>query len=324
MEWKNITVAGSGTLGSQIAFQIAYKGYEVSIYDINDAVLEKAKARIQHLKEIYRDEIINYGDQVDHIEIEKTSILPAVQDVWEREKENLLTWLEGIDTHFSYHSDLKEAVADADLIIEAIPEVPAIKTDFYKNLSQVAPEKTIFASNSSTLLPSQFADTTGRPEKFLALHFANQIWKNNTAEIMGTAKTDPQNYKDVVAFAKSIGMITIEIQKEQSGYVLNSILVPFLNSALKLYFDGIATPETIDKTWMVATGSPMGPFGIFDMVGMTTVYNILAISADETLQQLAKAVKAEFIDTNRLGISTGGAFYSYPNPAFQQKGFIEN
>lgn len=92
----------------------------------------------------------------------------------------------------AFSSDLTQAVAKADLVIEAIPDVAAIKTDFYKKLGKVAPEKTIFATNSSTLLPSQFAEVSGRPAKFLALHFANTIGINNTAEVMGHAARIPR------------------------------------------------------------------------------------------------------------------------------------
>jgi 3-hydroxyacyl-CoA dehydrogenase len=163
--------------------------------------------------------------------------------------------------NLSYSSDLKDAVKDADLLIEAVPENPQIKIDFYEKLAKVAPEKTIFATNSSTLLPSQFAEYTGRPSKFLALHFANDIWIHNTAEIMGHPATDPKNFEDVVAFAKAIGMLTLPLHKEQPGYILNSLLVPLLSAATDLLIKGVAEPEIIDKTWMKATGAPIGVVG---------------------------------------------------------------
>lgn len=108
---------------------------------------------------------------------------------------------------------MAEAVKDADLLVEAVPENPAIKTDFYNKLSKVAPEKTIFATNSSTLLPSQFADATGRPEKFVALHFANEIWKHNTGEVMKHARTSQKTFDDVLEFAKQIGMVAFQFTK---------------------------------------------------------------------------------------------------------------
>lgn len=204
MNYKNITVAGSGVLGYQIAFQTAFHGFKVTVYDINDEVLEKAKAKFTNLGEAYKNDLNATQEQIAQT-----------------------------GQHLSYTSNLAEAVKDADLLIEAIPENPAIKTDFYQKLAKVAPEKTVFATNSSTLLPNQFAEATGRPSKFLALHFANNIWIHNTAEVMGHPTTDPKVFDDVVAFAQAIGMLALPLHKEQPGYILNSLLVPLLSAATR-------------------------------------------------------------------------------------------
>lgn len=226
----------------------------------------------------------------------------------------------------SFYSDLSQAVAEADLVIEAIPEVVQIKTDFYMELGKVAPEKTVFATNSSTLLPSQFADTTGRPEKFIALHFANEIWKNNTAEIMKHPKTDIKVFDEVIEFAKAIGMVALPLHKEQPGYILNSLLVPLLDAAQMLLVKEITDPETIDKTWMVGTGAPLGPFAILDVVGINTAYNITLAKAqatgDENIKKLADLLKTEYIDKGKLGRATGEGFYTYPNPSFESPDFL--
>ncbi len=298
MTFKNITVAGSGVLGYQIAFQTAFHGFNVIVYDINDEVLEKAKSKFETLSEAFKAD------------------LKATPQQLENTRNNL-----------SYTSDLADAVKDADLLIEAVPENPAIKIDFYQKLAKVAPAKTIFATNSSTLLPSQFADATGRPSQFLALHFANEIWKHNTAEIMGQPKTDPQVFNELVQFAKAIGMVALPLHKEQPGYIVNSLLVPLLSAALDLYINEVADVETIDKTWMVATGAPLGPFGILDVVGVTTAYNINKMTADATHDpvkvKIANKLKEEFIDKGKLGVATGEGFYKYPDPAFMDKDFLK-
>lgn len=295
MSFKNITVAGSGVLGSQIAFQTAFHGYNVSVYDINDAALEKAKERLTILKDTYA----NYF----------------------KDEEKAAAALE----RFTFSSSLKEAVKDADLVIEAIPELEEIKINFYKELATFAPGKTVFASNSSTMVPSQFAKYTGRPEKFLALHFANEVWKNNTAEVMGHPGTDKQYEEQVIGFAKSIGMIPLHILKEQPGYILNSLLVPFLNAGQVLLAKGVADPETIDKTWMLATGAPLGPFAILDVVGLQTAYNIVATEAKQNpaAQPIADLLKKEYIDKGKMGRATGEGFYKYPNPAFLDPDFLK-
>ncbi|MCM3240211.1 3-hydroxyacyl-CoA dehydrogenase [Heyndrickxia oleronia] len=299
MNYQNITVAGSGVLGSQIAYQTAFKGFNVSVYDINDGALERAKERINGLKEHYKKDL-NATDEEVNLAYER----------------------------ISFNSNLSKAVADADLVIEAIPEVVQIKTDFYNELGNVAPEKTIFATNSSTLLPSQFADATGRPAKFLALHFANEIWKNNTAEVMKHPGTDMKVFNEVIEFAKAIGMVALPLYKEQPGYILNSLLVPLLDAAQLLLLNEVADAETIDKTWMIATGAPQGPFAILDVVGINTAYNITLAKAKATgsqeYEKLAELLKSEYIDKGKLGRATGEGFYTYPNPNFMKPGFLEN
>lgn len=298
MNYKNITVAGSGVLGSQIAYQTAFHGFQVSVYDINDEALELAKERIKKLKPRYQEDLKATQEEVD-----------AAYD------------------RLSFYSDLAEAVKDANLVIEAVPERVEIKVDFYKKLAAVAPDKTVFVTNSSTLLPSQFAEATGRPEKFLALHFANEIWKNNTAEVMKHPGTDMQYFDQIIEFAKAIGMVALPLYKEQPGYILNSLLVPFLEAAQMLLVKEVSDPETIDKTWMIATGAPLGPFAILDVVGIRTAYNITLAKAEATgneeFMKLAELLKREYIDKGKLGRETGEGFYKYPNPSFAQPGFLK-
>lgn len=296
MNFKNITVAGSGVLGSQIAFQTAFKGFEVSIYDINDAAVDAAKGRAAALTEIYKTEVTDNPAEVD-----------------------------AALNRLSFYTDLAEAVKDADLIIEAVPEKLEIKANFYKELSVVAPEKTIFATNSSTMIPSQFLDYVDRPEKFLALHFANHIWSSNTAEIMGHDRTD-KKYEDLlIDFARAIGMVPLYIKKEQPGYILNSLLVPLLYAAEALFAHEIADPHVIDKTWMIATKAPTGPFAILDTIGLNTAYNIVAAEAvnNPTAAKIAKLLKEDYIDQGKLGAETGEGFYKYPNPAFLDPDFLK-
>lgn len=298
MDFRNVTIAGSGVLGYQIAFQTAFHNFNVTVYDINDEVLEKAKAKFDILSEAFKQDLGATDDQ-----------------------------LQATKARLSYTSDLAEAIRDADLVIEAVPENPQIKIEFYQKLAKVAPEKTVFATNSSTLLPSQFAAYTGRPEKFVALHFANEIWKHNTGEVMKHPGTSDEVFESLLVFAKQIGMVPLAIHKEQPGYIVNSLLVPLLSAGMDLWIRDVADIETVDKTWMVATGAPLGPFGILDVVGITTAYNINKMVADKTKDpvklKIADKLKAEFIDKGKLGVETGEGFYKYPNPSFKQKDFLK-
>lgn len=281
---RKVTVLGTGVLGSQIAFQAAYCGFEVTAFDINEQALDMAKQRFVRLVEAYKAD--NYPG--------------AAEGQGEKAAESI-----------GLTMDLAEAVADADLVIEAVPETVDIKKSTYENLAKVAPEKTIFVTNSSTMLPSTFMEFTGRPEKFLALHFANNIWRLNTAEVMGTSKTSPEIFDTIVEFAEEIKMVPIKVLKEQPGYVLNSLLVPFLNAGTGLLVKGVADPETIDKTWRIATGAPLGPFQIYDVVGLNTAYNISAANPSPESQAFAKMLKEQYIDQGKLGRATGAGFYNY-------------
>ncbi|MTJ61429.1 3-hydroxyacyl-CoA dehydrogenase [Nocardia seriolae] len=279
---RKVTVLGTGVLGSQIAFQTAFRGFDVTAYDISDDALTTARTRLDKLAAIYREQVPGGGDG----KAETTAADIALS------------------------SDLAQAVSDADLVIEAVPEVLAIKQETYEQLGTLAPERTIFATNSSTLLPSAIKDFTGRPDRFLALHFANQVWHFNTAEVMGTADTDPAVYRAVVDFATAIGMVPIELHREKAGYVLNSLLVPLLDAAMNLAEGGFADPDAVDKTWRIGTGAPAGPFQILDIIGLNTPYNIM-VHGDETSQRIAKWLKDNYIDKGKLGIATGEGFYKY-------------
>ena len=281
-EFSTVTVLGAGVLGSQIAFQTAYKGIDVTSYDINQQALDAASKRYDELVETYKREVPGAADGA----------------------------AEAARKRITLTDDLAKA-AQSQLIIEAVPEILELKQDTYRKLNELAPKDTVFATNSSSLLPSDLESSTGRPDKFLALHFANRVWQFNTAEIMGTKDTDPAVYDKVVKFADEIGMVPIQIHKEKAGYVLNSLLIPFLNAALELAAGGYADPQDVDKTWRIATGSPLGPFQIYDVVGLMTPYNIL-MNGDQGNRHLGAWLKHNYIDKGKLGMASGEGFYTYP------------
>ena len=280
---ENVTVLGTGVLGSQIAYQTVYSGFPVTAYDISDARLDSAKNSFERLATLYEQEVDGAAGGPAR------AALARIQD----------------------SSDLAEAVREADLVIESIPEKLDLKCDVYASLGRLAPEKTIFATNTSMLLPSELAGSTGRPERFLAMHFANEIWKHNTAEVMGHAGTDPAVYQAVVDFARQIGMEPIELHKEQRGYILNSMLTPWLDAAEYLLLDGVADPETIDKTWRIATGMQQGPCEVMDQIGLNTIYEVNAVSDNEKTRAAGAYLKEHYLDKGKLGRPSGEGFYNY-------------
>lgn len=316
MAFKKVVVVGGGVLGSQIAYQVAYKGFDVTVWLRSEGSIERAKPKFARWHETYLKDLeatkalIGTGtklyprglvDDFENLTVEKVEELKAQAD-------------QAFES-FIYELDMAKAMADADLVIESLSEDPEAKIAFYQQMAPLLPEKTVIVTNSSTMVPSAFAQYTGRPEKYLALHFANEIWKNNTAEIMGHAGTEGKYYDEVVEFAGQIGMIPLKLHKEQPGYILNSLLVPFLNAGEALYANDVADPETIDLTWSLATGAPLGPFRILDIVGLETAYNIVCMDPaakdpETTPGKIAKRLK-EKIDAGKKGVCTGEGFYKY-------------
>lgn len=311
MNMKKIVVAGGGVLGSQIAFQSAFCGFDVTVWLRSEDSIKRAQPKLERLKEIYLNTLeamkTNPEAYCRGFSYESELSLDKINE--------LKTKAEDAYNNIQLTTSYAEAGKDADLVIEAIAEDPEQKIAFYQELAKHIPEKTIIVTNSSTMLPSAFAKYTGRPEKYLALHFANEIWRNNTAEIMGHPDTDEKYYNAVCDFAEQINMIPLKLKKEQPGYILNSMLVPFLNAAEALYAGGVADFETIDKTWMLATGAPLGPFRILDIVGLTTAYNIGMMnpksSDPDTIEGKISAMLKEKIDAGKTGINAGEGFYKY-------------
>jgi 3-hydroxybutyryl-CoA dehydrogenase len=293
-----LTVLGAGVLGGQIGWHSAFKGKTVAIYDPFPEALERAKAAHQNYAQIYRGQ------------------LGASDADIERARARL-----------TYSGDLKAAVAEADLVIECVPEVPAVKAKVYQDMAGLLASHTILATNSSTLLARDFAEATGRPEKFCALHFANLIWAINVVEVMAHLRTSAETLTAATHFVIEIGQVPIAVQKEQNGYVLNSWLVPLMTAALSLVVDGVATPEDVDCTYMIANrGCAMGPCGIADVVGMKTVYDISSYwgtkSRDPQMLKNAAYIKERILDKGLQGMMGGEGFYKYPNPAYSAPGFL--
>lgn len=311
---KNITIMGGGVLGSQIAFQSAYCGFNVTIWLRSESSIERTKPKLENLRKSY----------IEAIELMAKSEGKTLNN-WcrgiagkeEFNKEECLKKVEEAFQNIKLELDMKKAVEDADLVIESMTEDFNAKKELYQKMSPLLPEKTILVTNSSTMLPSKLAKYTGRSTKFLALHFANSIWKNNTAEVMKHAKTENKYFDEVINFAKEIKMIPLPLHKEKSGYLLNSMLIPFLFSALDLLVNGISDPVSIDTAWTLGTGAPEGPFQILDTVGLKTAYDIVqmyvkvpSFLAPYNFKGMSKLLK-QYIDEGKLGKSSKEGFYKY-------------
>ena len=318
MDYKKIVVAGGGILGSQIAFQSAYCGFDVTVLVPDEGSVLGVKNKLANLYKTY----------IATIENMNTSKEGWARGIASVDKFNYTECLNKTKKAFvgiKIEYDQTKALEDADLVIESITENFDIKSDFYKSISKILPEKTVVVTNSSTLLPSKLAKFTGRPEKYLSLHFANTIWKNNIAEVMRHDKTDEKYFNEIISFAEAINMIPLAAKEEKSGYILNSMLVPFLLSAMDLLANGVSDPETIDKAWTLGTGAPKGPFQIIDTVGLETARNIVLQYQkvpdlfDPLLRKMMLPynydgmlkILDEYIEQGKMGKVTKEGFYKY-------------
>lgn len=311
---KNITVIGGGVLGSQIAFQTAYCGFNVTIWLRSHESVNRTKTKLLELKKKYTENI-NLMNSNEGITFNNWC-----NGISNYENFNYKECIKRVDDAYKnikFEIDLGTSIKNADLVIESLIEDFNIKKDLYLKMSYLLPKKTIVTTNSSTMLPSKLAKYTGRPEMFLSLHFANSIWKNNTAEVMKHDKTSDKSFNEVIKFAKEINMVALPIVKEKSGYLLNSMLIPFLFSGLDLLVNGISDIESIDKAWTLGTGAPKGPFQILDTVGLKTAHEIVlmyvkipSFLAPYNFKKI-EALLQKYIKEGKLGVSSGEGFYKY-------------
>lgn len=319
MKFNKVVLLGGGVLGTQIALISAYTGHDTTIWLRSEDSITRTEPKIKNYREMMLNDIELSKELIKnplgHLLYPK-GLFKSWDGITEEKIEEILKEAKiNLEKNIHIELDLRKALKDADIVIEAMAENVDAKIEMYKLCSDKMDEKTILCTNTSTLLPSTFANYTGRAEKYMALHFANEVWRNNTAECMGHAGTDEEIYNRVVEFAEEINMIPIKLHKEQPGYILNSLLVPLLDAGLDLWVKGVADPEMIDLTWKLATHSPKGPFEIMDIVGLKTVYNISCMKEEAkttgSLIQKRVAMLKEKIDKNELGVNSGKGFYNY-------------
>jgi len=292
---KRVLILGAGTMGQQIGLQCAMYGYNVVYYDLSQEILDKALKRISKLGSWYVSNGRLTEEKLRHV-LARISATP----------------------------DAAKAAQEVDFISESIPEDPELKGKVFAQFDKLCPERTIFTTNTSMLVPSMFAKATGRPQQLAALHF-HDLRANNIADLMPHPGTAPEVTRLVHDFAVSIGQIVIMLHRENSGYVFNTMLSSLFTSALALASRNVATIEDIDRSWMGVMHTFMGPFGIMDQIGLSTVWTITDYWAKKTGDAQAQAnadFLKQYVDRGHLGFKTNQGFYSYPNPAYTDKEFL--
>lgn len=280
MEIKQVCILGAGTLGTRIAFQAALSGYWVKVYDIKEESFTISKKMISKIaKGLIASELY-------------TQL--AIDEAF---------------TRLSYTLDDEEAVAEADIISESVTEDLALKQQVWARMGQIAPEKTIFTTNTSYLLPSSLASFTGRPSRFCAFHF-HDVFYSKIVDIMPHPGTDAEVIEILQDFGQKLKQVPVVLKKENHGYIFNAMLLSFLGAAGKLLVNEVATIEDIDKSWMVNFHVPMGPFAILDSIGLDTAWHVTHQLPDAHSKAFAALLKT-YVDAGKLGEKSGEGFYRY-------------
>ena len=282
MKIRNVGVLGCGLMGAGIAEVSAKAGYNTVVREVSEDLLEKGMGRIRRSL----DKAVARGKLSD------------------KEQEAALGRLSGA-------VELDE-LAQCDLVIEAIVENVDAKRKTFGSLDRVAKDKAIFASNTSSLTITQLAVATGRPDRFVGLHFFNPVPVMKLVEVVSTLLTADSTVADARSFVESLGKHPVDC-KDNSGFIVNRLLVPYMLDAIRFYEEGGGTLEDIDEAMKLGCGYPMGPFTLLDFVGLDTTYYIADIMFEEYREKrfAPPPLLKQMVTAGRLGRKSGHGFYRY-------------
>ena len=295
-EIQTAAVIGTGTMGRQIAALIAASGRPVRLWDADAAMLATARARIADETRTL-PELPRYAHH-------RFAIRPPSD-------------LDALLGRITTAESLADAVAGVDVVVEAVREDLETKKELFAELSRLAPDA-ILTTNSSSLPSSQIAPAVDDPGRFLNTHFFAPIWSRPMVELMGCGATRPDVMEAVARFARSLGLVAAVVRGDSKGFIINRVWRAVKRESLRVVDEGHADPADVDRLWMLFFGTPYGPFGIMDMVGLDVVSDI-----ETSYQNVAtdpedrpSAVLGQNVAAGDVGEKSGRGFYSHPDPEY--------
>ena len=294
-EIKTVCYVGAGTMGCYNAIAAAISGYSVVLYDVDETMLEQVPQKHREMAAFLVGGGYCAQEEIPAA-LERVKVTP----------------------------DLVEATRDADLVSESVFERLDVKRDIHRRLDEVCPAKTILTTNASILQVSDIEDVVARGDRFAALH---SHLGSPLVDIVAGPRTDPAVIEILERYVESISGVPLVLKKEHPGYVLNAMLGSLLRAALALVVTGAASREDVDRAWMQERGAPMGPFGMMDLFGLDLILDTWLHRAGDTVQRAFKPAVLELlqpmVDSGETGMKAGKGFYDYPEPRYQQTGFID-
>ncbi len=298
-----VAVIGAGTMGRQISALIAASGRSVRLWDASAEMLAMSRERILEETQTLPD-LPRYAHH--QVRIVPPSDLDALLD------------------RITIAESLTKAIGGADLVIEAVREDLDTKKELLAELSRLAPAA-ILATNSSSIPSSQIAPTVVDPGRFLNTHFFAPIWSRPMVELMGSGETRPEVMEAVERFGKSLGLVTAVVRGDSKGFIINRVWRAVKRESLRVVDEGHADPDDVDRLWMLFFGTPFGPFGVMDMVGLDVVsdietsYQKVATDPEDKPSEILR----NKLTAATLGEKSGQGFYRHPNPEYLRPDWIK-
>lgn len=280
---NNISVIGAGTMGNGIAHVFAQKGFQVSLCDVSQDALDRALATIaKNLDRQIKKELITEAD--------KQACL-----------DNITTF-----------TDVKSAVGEADLVVEAATENVDLKLKIFKDIDANAPDKAVLATNTSSISITKVAAVTQRPEKVIGMHFMNPVPVMKLVEVIRGYKTDDTITANIMALSKQLGKVPVEVN-DYPGFVANRILMPMINEAIYTLYEGVAGVAEIDTVMKLGMAHPMGPLQLADFIGLDVCLSILEVLHDGfgNPKYAPCPLLVNMVTAGNLGAKSKAGFYDY-------------